>query len=173
MYNQTEWKDHVTQYPNRRRLTTNPDGSTEVVKEQGQVIQQGTPQSATNFNNQENGIQDAHAATAVMIQYFMQFERWVREKIADYAAEFLNEIKTVTIVNAGGVAFFAPNAQTVGLTTIRKTLNYDVSWEITSAIGNVGDITVTDKQLNGFKIAYDGSATSVTLKIRIKGGMLV
>jgi hypothetical protein len=37
----------------------------------------------------------------------------------------------------------------------------------------VGDITVFDKQLNGFKIAFDGSATNVTLKLRIKGGMLV
>lgn len=173
MYNQTEWKDHVTQNPNRREIIDNPDGTVEVVKAQGEIIQQGTPQSATNFNKQENGIQDAYSAAAVLIQYFMQFERWVRQKITDCAEEFLNEIKTVTLVNAGGVAFFAPNAQTVGLTTIRKTLNYDVSWEITSAIGNVGDITVTDKQLNGFKIAYDGSATSVTLKIRIKGGMLV
>lgn len=172
MHNQTEWKDHVTQYPNRRRLTTNPDGSTEVVKEQGEVIQQGTPQSATNFNNQENGIQDSHTAFAVLLQYFMQFERWVREKIADYAAEFLNEIKTVTLNNSD-IFPFNNSVQTISLTTVRKTLNYDVSWEVTSANGNVGDISITDKQLNGFKISFDGSATSVTLKIRIKGGMLV
>lgn len=172
MHNQTEWKDHVTQYPNRRQLTTNPDGTTEVAKAQGEVIQQGTPQSATNFNNQENGIQDSHTAFAVLLQYFMQFERWVREKIADYAAEFLNEIKTVTLNNSD-IFPFNNSVQTISLTTARKTLNYDVTWEITSANGNVGDIIVTDKQLNGFKIAYDGSAASITLKIRIKGGMLV
>lgn len=172
MHNQTEWKDHVTQYPNRRQLTINPDGTTEVAKAQGEVIQQGTPQSATNFNNQENGIQDSHTAFAVLLQYFMQFERWVREKIADYAAEFLNEIKTVTLNNSD-IFPFNNSAQTISLTTVRKTLNYDVTWEITSTNGNVGDIIVTDKQLNGFKIAYDGSAASVTLKIRIKGGMLV
>lgn len=172
MHNQTEWKDHVTQYPNRRQLTTNPDGTTDVTKAQGTVIQQGTPQSATNFNNQENGIQEAHAAFAVLLQYFMQFDRWVRQKISDYAAEFLSEIKTVTFTNS--LTFpFNNSVQTVNMATVRKTLNYDVTWEVTAASGNVGDITVSDKQLNGFKIAYDGSATSVTLKIRIKGGMLV
>lgn len=173
MYNQTEWKDHVTQYPNRREITDNPDGTKEVTKAQGEIIQQGTPQSATNFNKQENGIQDAYMAVAVLVQYFMQFERWARQKIADYAAEFLNEIKTVTLVNSTGEAFFNVEAQTINLTTVRKTLNYDVSWEVTAANGNIGEISVKDKQLNGFKISYDGSATSVTLKIRIKGGMLV
>ena len=172
MHNQTEWKDHVTQYPNRRQIINNADGTSDVVKAQGEVIQQGTPQSATNFNNQENGIQDSHTAFQVFLQYFIQFDRWVRQKVADYAAEFLNEIKTVILTNSSGFPF-NNSVQTISLTTARKTLNYDVSWEVTSANGNVGDISVTDKQLNGFKIAYDGSATSVTLKIRIKGGMLV
>jgi hypothetical protein len=172
MHKQTEWKDHVTEFPNRRTLVENPDGTVDVVKAQGELIQQGTPQSATNFNNQENGIQDAHTATAVFLQYFMQFDRWVRQKVAEYAAEFLNEIKTVTLTNTKKFPF-NDSAQTVNLATARKTLNYDISWEITSANGNVGDITISDKLLNGFKIAFDGSATSVTLKIRIKGGMLV
>lgn len=172
MYNQTEWKDHVTEFPNRRTITANPDGTSEVVKAQGTVIQQGTPQSGTNFNNGENGIQDAHTAFQVVLQYFIQFERWVRQKVADYAAEFLNEIQTVTLTNTEKFPFNTSQI-TVTMVTSRNTLNYDVSWEVTASNGNVGDITVTDKQLNGFKIAYDGSATSVTLKIRIKGGMLV
>lgn len=172
MHNQTEWKDHVTQYPNRREITDNGDGTVEVTKAQGEVIQQGTPQSATNFNNQEDGIQDSHTAFQVFLQYFIQFDRWVRQKIADYAAEFLNEIQTVTLTSTERFPF-TNSVQTISLTTVRKTLNYDVSWEVTSANGNIGDILITDKQLNGFKISFDGSATSVTLKIRIKGGMLV
>ncbi len=172
MHNQTEWKDHVTQYPNRRQITNNADGTSDVAKAQGEVIQQGTPQSATNFNNQENGIQDSHTAFQVFLQYFIQFDRWVRQKIADYAAEFLNEIQTVTLSSTERFPF-TNSVQTISLATVRKTLNYDVSWEVTSTNGNVGDISITDKQLNGFKIAFDGSATSVTLKIRIKGGMLV
>lgn len=172
MYKQTKWKDHVTQYPNRRRFANNADGTVDVEKAQGEVIQQGTPQSATNFNNQEDGIQDAHTAVQVFLHYFLQFDRWVRQKVADFAAEFLNEIQTVTLTNT--LKFpFNNSIYTVNLVTARKTLNYDVSWEVTAANGNVGDIIVTDKQLNGFKIAFDGSATSVTLKLRIKGGMLV
>lgn len=172
MHSQTEWKDHVTEYPSHRIITDNGDGTVSVEKAQGEVIQQGTPQSATNFNNQENGIQDAHTAFSVFLQYFLQFDRWVRQKVADFAAEFLNEIQTVTLTNT--LKFpFNDSVQTVNMVTARKTLNYDVSWEVTTANGNVGDITVTDKQLNGFKIAFDGSATSVTLQLRIKGGMLV
>jgi hypothetical protein len=154
MYPNTDWQDHV------------------VDTQTGEVIQQGTPQSATNFNNMENGIQDAHTALRIFLQYFLQFDRWVRQKVADYAAEFLNEIKTVTLTNTKRFPF-NDSVQTVNLVTARKTLNYDVSWEVMSANGNVGDITISDKLLNGFKIAFDGSATSVTLKIRIKGGMLV
>lgn len=172
MHNQTEWKDHVTEFPNRRTLVENPDGTVDVEKTQGEVIQQGTPQSATNFNNQENGIQDTHTATAVFLHYFMQFERWARQKVADYAAEFLNEIQTITLTNTKAFPF-NDSIQSVNLATARKTLNYDINWEVASANGNVGDITVSDKLLNGFKIAFDGSATSVTLKLRIKGGMLV
>ena len=153
MYSNTFWQDHV-------------------VDQNGQVIQQGTPLSARNLNNVENGIQDAHMAFRVFLHYFMQFDRWIRQKISDYAAEFLNEIQTVTLANT--LKFpFNDSQKTIALNTVRKTLNYDVSWEIVSANGNVGDITVFDKQLNGFKIAFDGSATSVTLKLRIKGGMLV
>ena len=37
--------------------------------------------------------------------------------------------------------------------------------------GQVGEIIVSDKALNGFKIAYTGSGSSVTLAVRIKGGM--
>lgn len=100
VHNQTEWKDHVTQYPNRRIITDNGDGTVTVQKAQGEVIQQGTPQSATNFNNVENGIQEAHTAFQVFLHYFMQFDRWIRQKVSDFAAEFLNEIQTVTLTNS-------------------------------------------------------------------------
>lgn len=35
----------------------------------------------------------------------------------------------------------------------------------------MGDIVISDKALNGFKIAYTGSGSSVKLAVRIKGGM--
>lgn len=37
--------------------------------------------------------------------------------------------------------------------------------------GNVGDVKIFSRLLNGFKVAYDGSAETATIKLRIKGGM--
>ena len=37
--------------------------------------------------------------------------------------------------------------------------------------GLLGEIHITDKALNGFKVSFDGSAKSVTLELKIKGGM--
>ena len=48
MYNNTKWLDKV------------------VDAETGELIQEGTDQSATNFNNMENGITDAHVALALL-----------------------------------------------------------------------------------------------------------
>lgn len=45
MYNTTKWKDEVK------------DANT------GAILQEGTPQSAGNFNNMEKGISDVHIAT--------------------------------------------------------------------------------------------------------------
>jgi len=46
-----------------------------------------------------------------------------------------------------------------------------VQVELESANGNVQGLEVYDKQLNGFKIRYDGSATTVTVKYYVTGGM--
>lgn len=56
-YNRTPWKDHVAERPNTYVEVTNADGSVTHNPAPGEVVQQGTPQSATNFNNIENGIQ--------------------------------------------------------------------------------------------------------------------
>lgn len=47
MYKNTQWRDKV------------------VDAETGEVMQEGTEQSAGNFNNMEHGITDAHIATAL------------------------------------------------------------------------------------------------------------
>lgn len=36
--------------------------------------------------------------------------------------------------------------------------------------GGVGEIHITDKQLNGFKIEYTGAAKEVTVKCTVQGG---
>ena len=92
--------------------------------------------------------------------------------VAEYHAEFAVEEKTVSLSNSASYPF--NNSKTaVALSPARVTQNYTVSTEVTNADGNVGEVEITDKQLNGFKVAFTGSAKSVTLKIKIRGGIIV
>ena len=50
-------------------------------------------------------------------------------------------------------------------------MTYTVEASIGEHNGNVGDVKISNRLLNGFKVAYDGSATSATIILRIKGGM--
>ncbi len=172
MYNQTEWKDHVVEFPDRRKITDNGDGTSTVEKATGEVIQQGTPQSGTNFNNMESGIQDAQVAEKIKLQHSIQKEREFDSRLDGLEAECVNEVGTVALTNTLKYPF-NDSLKSVSMAAPRKTLNYDVDVEVTSASGNIGDVSITDKQLNGFKIAFDGSAKTVTIKYRVKGGLLV
>ena len=62
------------------------------------------------------------------------------------------------------------SAKTVSLAITRDNTDYTVDADIQAHTGNVGEIQIYDKQLNGFKVKYDGSAESATLILRIKGG---
>lgn len=77
---------------------------------------------------------------------------------------------TVTLKN--NVAFpFNSSQVTVPIAVERDNQNYIVDFEVTEATGNVGDIIVSAKLVNGFKIEHTGSATSVTVKYQVLGGM--
>lgn len=144
-YKRTFWQDHVV------------DEST------GEIMQQGTPQSATNFNNQEEGIFSAAELSAVLAQQVRQHNRAL--------ADLEGEIQTVALTNSQAYPF-NNSLKTVNLAKKRDTLSYRVITEVQSVVGgHVGDIAISDKALNGFKISYSGSATAVTLKIWIEGGM--
>ena len=49
-------------------------------------------------------------------------------------------------------------------------VDYIVDAEIQGDTVNVGDIVVYDKQVNGFKVKFTGSAASVALKLYVHGG---
>lgn len=87
--------------------------------------------------------------------------------------EILGETQTVTLKNTAKFPFNSTrdNPVTVALKQTRKNLFYTVEAEQTGATGEVGSIEISAKALNGFKIAFTGSAKSVTLQIRVKGGM--
>ena len=141
MYRNTHWIDEVK------------DQETE------EVIQEGTPQSAGNFNNMEGGISDAHLAAALLI---------IQSGLTD--DQVATEEKTVTLSNSQSYPF-NNSTQTIALNRVRNFTDYTVEAEITDHDGNVGDVRIFDRMLNGFKVAYDGSAKSATIKLRIKGGM--
>lgn len=61
-YKRIKWQDHVVERPRTYTEVTNSDGSVTHTPSPGEVLQQGTPQSATNFNNIEEGLQHTSVA---------------------------------------------------------------------------------------------------------------
>lgn len=87
-YNQRiSWKDHVVERPRTYTETVNGDGSKTFTAAPGTVIQQGTPQSATNFNTMDEAIQ--HICIAFdELQMTMQAElRAAQDEIATLQAQ--------------------------------------------------------------------------------------
>ncbi|MBQ8331150.1 MAG: hypothetical protein IJX94_01455 [Clostridia bacterium] len=66
MYNILIWKDHCVEPGNTYIAKNNADG-TVTLTPTGKILQQGTNQSATNFNNMEAGILDAHLANSLLL----------------------------------------------------------------------------------------------------------
>ena len=61
--------------------------------------------------------------------------------------------------------------KTVALKQPRGNLDYRVIVEAAAEdTGAVGEICITDKQVNGFKIAHTGSAKRVNVKYIVEGG---
>lgn len=88
-------------------------------------------------------------------------------------SEVLGEVHEITFTNTQAYPFNSSvdSPVSVALTRIRKNLFYTVETEIKEHNGLVGDIVVSGKALNGFKISVSGSYKTVTLIVRIKGGM--
>ena len=239
MFNQTFWRDHVTQYRDRYRETENPDGTFTHTRVEGEVIQEGTPHNQNNMNALGFGIQDAHIAAAISLFFDLQSQRVEEtnpdlydslcagkvlafgllqeqrangnaleavgaelERVAEtsslterdeslaaamlafgnlqqqmlnderfslIASEALGESHTVTLTNNQKFPFNSTvdSPVTVALTTRRKNLFYSVEPEVTANVGPVGEIRVTDKQLNGFKVSFDGCGKSVSVILRM------
>lgn len=173
MYQRTYWQDHVREDEDHFNIKSNGDGTSSITPA-GKVIQQGTSQDQTHFNNQECGISDADTAIRTLINGYLQLRRTQEHNDAEIFAEILGESHTVELTNSKSYPFNSTVSSPVSvpLTTNRKNLYYSIEAEATSVEGGlVGDIHITDKQLNGFKVSFDGSAKRVTLTIRIKGGM--
>ncbi|TZE83526.1 hypothetical protein [Calorimonas adulescens] len=144
-YGRTFWLNHVV------------DPATQ------QVIQQGTPQDQDRFNNIEEGVfaGDAMALEAIRMARLLK----------DKTDGLTGEKKTVELTNTQKYPF-NNSIQTVSLATSRNTQDYTVYAEIVSyENGGVGSIEITEKLLNGFKIAFTGAASRVVVNCYIQGGI--
>ena len=88
----------------------------------------------------------------------------------DFQNRVVGESGLVNLINNQQYPF--NNSQkTVSLQAERKNINYEVFLEVTSSVGAVKHVYVTDKQVNGFKIQYTGSATETSIRYLVRGGM--
>ena len=87
-YNQRiGWKDEVVEHPHRYTEVVNGDGTIEHNPAPGETIQEGTPQSATNFNKMDEALQHICIAFDEM-QMTMQAQlRTAEDEIATLKAQ--------------------------------------------------------------------------------------
>lgn len=105
-----------------------------------------------------------------IVASLLQDERQIAKLVV---AASSTETGTVTLTNSKTYPF-NDSKVTVAITNTRQNLFYDVETEVIAYSGGLpGDIIVSDKQLNGFKLEFDGSAKSVTVAYKIKEGMTV
>ncbi len=197
------------QYPYRYKESQNPDGSIEHVPDPGKVMQEGTPQSATNFNKMENGILEALLIGSEITRMLLHLGRTSDSQEKDIASaeqrmmaavdsvaldtmdaalaatENIRNLvlmkNTVDGLVGEKIQITLTNSQqyphnnskkTVQLTTPKNNMDYTIEYEVASVTGGaVGDFEFSDKLLNGFKIAFTGSAKSVTVNCYVRGGI--
>ncbi len=163
-YKRKEWLDHVVEFPNRYRETNLGNGMVTHTPEPGEIIQQGTPQSASNFNNLEEGIVEATEMADYLMIMLLQAQRGMEKVKGEYGE--------VTMTNNQAYPFNS-SGSTVALETPRDTTDYFVTVEVVEETGgSAGEITVYNRLQNGFGIRYDGSARSVKARFVVTGGAI-
>lgn len=113
------------------------------------------------------GIDDARiAATLILIKQGL-----INDNFVDVNAQVTPQNGQVTLTNSLKYPFNNSEV-TVPLPHAVSNMNYLIDTEVISHNGNVGEIVITDKLVNGFKMSFTGSATSVTVKYVVIGGTL-
>jgi hypothetical protein len=143
MYQREYWQDRVTD-------------------KNGNVIQKGTSLNQVHFNNMETGIDDVSAATQILM--FKDIQNDYEQK---------GEVHTLSLGMNSGLSWpFNNKETTVALSILRENTNYSVDIDVLEySGGRLGNIRVSDRALNGFKLIHDGSATTVRVRVKISGGM--
>lgn len=157
------WKDHVVEFPGRFEEEDLGNGLVQLTASPGTVKQQGTPQNGTNFN-----IMDLAAFEAMLMS--SENNRVIR-MMENTVNGIVGEKIQVTLTNS---QLYPHNnsKKTVQIPTKRNDMDYTIECEIVSVSGGaVGEFEFSDKLLNGFKIAFTGSAKSVVVNCYVRGGI--
>ena len=172
MYQNLIWLDEVDQYEDifvESSSSVTP-GAIKHTKYRGTVQQQGTPLNAANFNHLEEGVLDAHMAVSLLINALRQLDWQHDDRLKWLEKATIQETGEKTLTNTQAFPF-NNSIVTVPLVTTRDNLNYVVEViSVTPTGGPAGDIEITERQTNGFKMAFTGSASSVKVKYAVIGG---
>lgn len=129
----------------------------------GDVTREGSIFDEIKMRHIEYGIFEAEERASVILNSLLQAKRDID------GVKGLEVSKTLT--NAQSYPFNNSKA-TVSLPALRNNNGYYVVVETVSATGGaVGEFIVSDKLLNGFKLEYTGSASSVSVRCMVIGGM--
>ena len=109
--------------------------------------------------------QDGDLASKLIINVLRQ-HMWQNEDAA-----LICEEGTKTLTNTKRFPFNDSKAS-VSLAKTQKNTKYVIIAEPSTVAGNIGDINVSDRLTNGFKLAFTGSAKSVTVKYYVIGGFI-
>ena len=171
-YQVTEWLDEADQYEDifLEQASDVAPNAVKHTKYRGTVEQVGTPQNAANFNNMEMGIADAHDAIYVLINALRQLDWQHDDRLKWLEKATVQETGAKTLTNS--LAFpFNNSIVSVPLTVTRDNLNYVVEViKVETTGGPAGDIEISERQVNGFKMAFTGSASSVKVTYAVIGG---
>ena len=152
IFNPINWKDRIVERPRTYTEVTNPDGSRTDTPAPGEIQEPGTQISATNLNQ--------------MILNALRQIGWRTDALEKATVQ---ETGTKTLTNTKSFPF-NDSKSTVALTNVRENLNYVVVIVEATGAGNIGEVEVSDRLTNGFKLAFNGSAKSVTVKYAVIGG---
>lgn len=81
------WKDHVVTRPRTYTKVVNSDNSETFTPSPGSIIQQGTPQSATNFNTMDEALQHISIAYDMLMTTSQAELRAAKKRIAVLEAQ--------------------------------------------------------------------------------------
>lgn len=157
------WQDHVVEYPGRFQEQDLGSGLIQLKPSPGKVKKQGTPQNAKNFNTMDLAAMEAMLMASEnnrnLLQVWRELEGLIGEKIQ------------VTLTNSQQYPH-NNSKKTVQLTMAKNNKDYTVECEVVSVTGGaVGEFEFSDKLLNGFKIAFTGSASQVVVNCYVRGGI--